>query len=222
MNKLWWIRGANKLHTRPEHQQILSFMHQANYEAEKVVYSYHLPGDVVYLIQKGTIALHQSTPAQTRRHLLDLGPGDFFGSLHLLEIGIPQGIAIASEDCILQVLRKSGLEQWVKYFPEIESQWIEALQQDFQPEFKNLNTRYLRLIYCRLCRLLLHFLDHPAYQIKGKAMSFHAEPRELANLLGTHRQVIHKCLEILEKKQIIQKNNYELTLKNRLALEQEC
>lgn len=221
MNKLWWIEAERFQSQLPERARLLQFMHAARYDAEKVVYSSSLPGDVIYLIQQGSVGLYQNLPDQTRRFLTGLGPGDLFGSLSLVEAGYKEGLVIAQQPTLMLVLRKKSFEQLMKYFPSLGAQLIECLQHEQERQQQLRSQLNARQSYHRLCRLLLHFLDHPAYQVEGRAIRMQADTRELASLLGSRPEVVSQCLEQLEARQIISRQQQELTLRDRKALEQE-
>lgn len=224
MSKLWWI-DAESFQTQfpaDERHRVIQLMHTARYEAEKTVYSSALPGDVIYLVQQGCLELFQTTPAQTRRTLARLGQGDLFGSLGLVEYGYKEGLAITLEPTTMLVLRKSSFEQLMKYAPAAGARLVEFLQEQVEAQVKVLNKRSSRQIYRRLCRLLLHFLDHPAYIIDEKPVRMQSDVRELASLLGTRPDVVATCLEQLEAKGIIEKHHHDLRLKDRKRLEAEA
>lgn len=224
MSKLWWI-DAETFQTQfsaNERHRVQQLMHIARYEADKAVYSSSLPGDVIYLVQAGGLELFQTTPAQTRRPLARLGQGDLFGSLGLVEHGYKEGLAITREPTTMLVLRKGSFEQLMKHFPATGANLVEFLQQEVESQVTELNKRSARQIYRRLCRLLLHFLDHPAYQIDGKPIRMHSDIRELAGLLGTRPDVVASCLERLEQQGIVEKHHHDLRLKDRARLEAEA
>lgn len=224
MNKLWWIDSADLQAHVPvdEQHKLLQMMHATRYEAGKAIYACSLPGDVIYLIQQGRVALYQNTPAQTRRELASLGRGDMFGTMSLVEDGYKAGCAVCTEPAVIQVLRKSGLEQLMKHFPATGAMLVEFLQENLTAQAKERNRHSVKNVYRRLCRLLLHFLDHPAYLVADKPIRMREDPRELASLLGARPDVIETCLERLEKAGIIARHHHELRLKDRKRLEMEA
>lgn len=223
MNKLWWISAeAFQAHVpAAEQHKLLQMMHSSRYEAGKTIYASSLPGDVIYLIQQGEVQLVQTTPAQTRRELARLGRGDLFGSMSLIENGFKEGSAICSETAVILVMRKSGLEQLLKYFPATSAQLVEFLQQNLAEQSRELLRRSFRHVYRRLCRLLLHFLDQPAYVVDAKPIRMRADLRELSGLLAARPDVIEACLERLEAEGIISRQQHELRLRDRARLQVE-
>ncbi|MEZ0369390.1 MAG: Crp/Fnr family transcriptional regulator [Candidatus Sericytochromatia bacterium] len=223
MNKLWWI-GAEAFQSgipAPERHRLLQLMHLTRYDEKKVIYSCSLPGDVIYLIQQGSVILYQNTPAQTRRELVQLGSGELFGSLGLLEEGFKEGLAISCEPTIMLVLRKGAFEQLMKYFPTTGAHLVEFLQRELAAQRLERNRRHTPHVYRRLCRLLLHFLDHPAYVVGDKPVRMHEDCRELATLLGSRPDVVSDCLSRLEAAGILSRHHHELHLKDRGRLEKE-
>lgn len=224
MNKLWWT-GAEAFQSNlpaSERHRVMHLMQLTRFPADKVVYSSALPGDVIYLVQEGRVQLLQNTPAQTRRPLTELSRGDVFGSLGLVEGGFRDSLALTIEPTSMLVLRKRNFEQLMKYFPATGAMLVEFLQQEIAAQMKQRSFRQQRHSYRRLCRLLLHFLDHPHYNIGGKAVRMHDDTRELAAQLGTRPDVLSQCLDRLVAAGIVERHHHELRLKDRARLEAEA
>ncbi|PKL79501.1 MAG: hypothetical protein CVV27_01790, partial [Candidatus Melainabacteria bacterium HGW-Melainabacteria-1] len=179
MNKLWHIPAATFQARMPltERHRLTQLMHLSRYEADKVVYSSSLPGDVIYLIQSGGVVLYQTTPDKTRRQLAVLGPGDLFGSLSLIEQGTRDGQAMTLEPTSMLVLRKSSFEQLMKYFSATGAHLVAFLQAELDVFSRDRKLRNARHAYARLCRLLLHFLDQPSYMVAEKPVRMQADAR---------------------------------------------
>jgi DNA-binding MarR family transcriptional regulator len=131
------------------------------------------------------------------------------------------GWAISSEATAMMVLRKGAFEQLMKYFPATGAQLVEFLQANLNAQAHERNRHSIGHVYRRLCRLLLHFLDHPAYVVGDKPIRMHEDVRELASQLGSRPDVISACLSQLESSGIISRQHHELRLKDRLRLQAE-
>lgn len=220
MNKLWWVSAeAFQSLERTDRHRMLQLMHPARYEANKVVYSSSLPGDVVYLLQQGRITLYQTTPTKTRRKLVSLQRGDIFGSVSMINSGFKYGLAQTETETRMLVLRKAPLEQLMKYFPSTGARLVEFFEAQQESLMQAENQRNARNTCRRLSRLLLHYLDHPAYQLNGQYPAFVADAKELALQLGSRPEVIQLCLADLEKQGLIACREQYLELRDRAGLE---
>lgn len=220
MTKLWWAHASvfQGLESNDRHR-LQQLMHLARYDTDKVVYSSSLPGDVLYLIQKGSVRLFQQTPNQSRRALCELFQGDLFGSLSLIQSGYKNGLALTQSPTQMLVLRKNAFEQLMKYYPSLGARLIEGLEENQNQQMSaQLETRHT----CqRLCRLLLHYLDNPDYQVDGQQSDFPLDLRELARHLGCERKAVSLCLAKLEQRGVIQQSAQSLHLCDRQALLKE-
>lgn len=223
MSKVWWVPAEPfqaGLHESDRHR-LLQLMHPTRYEAGKVIYSSALPGDVIYWIQQGQVDLFQNTPVQTRRLLCELDHGALFGSLGLVEAGYKNALALTTEPCTLLVLRKNALEQLMRYFPDTAARLVELLQREQQHLVQARIKANAKKSYRRLCRLLSHFLNQPAYVIAGEPLRFLADPRELSEQLGCRPESVTLCLNYLEERGIISRQGQALQLCDRAALLRE-
>jgi len=219
MSKLWWLKAQafQSLSSRDRHR-MLQLMHAARYDAQKVVYSSSLPGDVIYLVQQGQVTLYHQTPVKTRRKLVGLEAGDLFGCLGLVDEGYKPALAMTETHTQMLVLRKGPFEQLMKYFPETGARIVEHLQQE---QHKTMNVRYqlnAKHTGQRLHRLLLHYLDNPAYVIDGQSLPFALDTKQLANQLGCRQEVVTICLSELEAQGLIACESEQIQLLNRQGL----
>lgn len=223
MSKVWWV-PAEPFQvglSEGDRHRLLQLMHPTRYEAGKVIYSSALPGDVIYWIQQGQVELFQTTPVQTRRLLCKLDHGALFGSLGLVEAGYKNALALTTEACTLLVLRKNALEQLMRYFPDTAARVVELLQQEQQQLVQVRIKANAKKTYRRLCRLLSHFLDQPAYVVGGEALRFSADPRELSEQLACRPEAVTLCLNYLEERGMISRQGQVVQLRDRAALLRE-
>ena len=204
MSKLWWVQ-TEELETlaRADLHRLQQFMHRARYDANKVVYSSSLPGDVVYLIQQGQVSLFQETSGGARRKLTQLRRGDLFGSLSLVESGYKQGQVFTDSAVVMLVLRKKSFEQLMKFYPGTGARLVAFFVEQQIQHMKSRDLKIARYASQRLLRLLKHYLDNPAYQVNQEPVPFPINLRELADLLACRTDVIQLCLDNLQSEGII-------------------
>lgn len=222
MSKIWWLQHADfQALAEQDRHRLLQLMHEARYEADKTVYSCTLPGDVIYLIQQGRVNLYQQTPADTRRKLVGLGPGDLFGSLGLMEEGYKKGFAVTLTETRMLVLRRQAFERLMTFYPETGARVIGHFQKTHH-DVLDLHTRLnARHTATRLYRLLLHHLENPAYTLGGQALPFPLDTRLMGEQLGCRPEVVQVCLRELSEQGLIRCEDEQIELLNRAALKKK-
>ncbi len=198
MSKLWWVR-TDKLQTvaNADLHRLQQFMHRARYDANKVVYSSSLPGDVIYLLQQGQVTLFQETSGGARRKLTQLSQGDLFGSLGLVESGYKQGQVFTDSSAVMFVLRKKSFEQLMKFYPGTGARLVAFFVEQQVQHMQQRDIKIARYASQRLLRLLQHYLNNPAYQFNDQPVPFQINLRELADLLACRSDVVQICLNNL-------------------------
>lgn len=203
-NRLWWIHREDLAPVSGEDLKSLQgAMHTAHYAEGKTVYSFALPGDVMYLVQRGTLRISEQTPAGFWRTIDTLRPGAFFGSLSLIEEGLKKGRVVCEDEVTLLVMRKGSFEKLMRFFPDTGVRWVSFLE-NYQHQHMHQNSqKSLSRLTRRLWRLLNHYLDHPAYQIEGENLPVTCDLKALALQLAAPPHVIEEALQQLEAQQRI-------------------
>lgn len=198
-NRLWWVHREDltKLSTE-DLQSLQGAMHTAHYAEDKTVYSSALPGDVMYLVQRGTLTISEQTPAGFWRDIDTLEAGAFFGSLSLVEEGIKKGRVVCNEPVTLLVMRKGAFEKLMRFFPDTGVHWVSFLEKHQYRHMQASAQTSLHHVTQRLWRLLRHYLNQPSYQINQENPPFTCDLKALSQQLAAPPHVIEKALQVLE------------------------
>jgi CRP/FNR family transcriptional regulator, cyclic AMP receptor protein len=82
--------------TRRELNSVIRILHEREYEAEEIIFRENEPGMGMYIIEKGKVAIVSES---AKLQLTELGSGDFFGEIALLDAAPRSASAIAREKC---------------------------------------------------------------------------------------------------------------------------
>lgn len=207
-NRLWWIhRDELSPVSMEDLKSLQGSMHTAHYGEGKTVYSYALPGDVMYLVQRGSLTVSEQTPAGFWRMIDTLTPGDFFGSLSLIEEGLKKGRVVASEEVSLLVMRKGAFEKMMRFFPDTGVRWVSFLERYQQGHIMQDSKKSVHHLTQRLWRLLQHYLEHPAYRMDGEDLAFTCDLKALSLQLAAPPHVIEEALQQLEAQKKIHRED---------------
>jgi len=114
--------------------------------------------------------------------------------------------AIAEEDSALLLLPSQHLLRWVKDFPEINL----LFYQQYDMRYTELISNIQDLLYHKLDKRLLDYLEEKV-RISGKN-PVKISHREIANDLGTAREVISRLLKRYEKQKILKQHHDSIEL----------
>ncbi len=207
-SRLWWVHREDLASvSNDDLKSLQGAMHTAHYEKEKTVYSSALPGDVMYLVQRGTLTISEQTPAGFWRAIDTLKAGAFFGSLSLVEEGIKKGRVVCNETVTLLVMRKGAFEKLMRFFPDTGVRWVSFLEEHQHSHMQRDAETSLHHVTQRLWRLLKHYLNHPAYQVANENLSFTCDLKALAQQLAAPPHVIEKALQVLEEQKQIHRED---------------
>ncbi len=117
---LAFFRGVSLFHglrTR-DLGRVMQALQKRAYHAGEVLFAEGQPGKAVYIIQSGKVRLTRGT-AKGERNLAELGTGQIFGEMALLENEPRTAGAIMIEDGDIYLLYTATLESLIKVYPSI-------------------------------------------------------------------------------------------------------
>jgi len=80
-----------------------------------VIFTEGEPGEELYLIVKGKVQIAREWPMGGQETLAELGPGDAFGEMAILDEGLRRSAtARAGEDCTLLVLKRKSFQDLLR------------------------------------------------------------------------------------------------------------
>lgn len=124
---------------------LLKLIHYRAYTANEYIFMQKDPGIGLYLIIKGEVLITEETEDGERFDLANLGRGDFFGELALLDEETRSASAIALKDSQLAVLFKPDLDEFVETHPKEGIKILRGMSQIIATRLRNLNHDYLSL-----------------------------------------------------------------------------
>jgi signal transduction histidine kinase len=77
------------------------------------------PGDCLYIVLRGQVAVGKATAAGRQQVLVTFGPGEYFGEMSVIDAQPRSAQATAAEDSTLRKLRRADLDQLLTIDPQI-------------------------------------------------------------------------------------------------------
>lgn len=116
--------------------QLAQIAEQAEFPAEHVIFHKDDPGDVLYLIMRGRVAVRDG-----QREIATLGPKEFFGELAVLDDEPRSAGAVCLEDASLLSIAEADLEELMERRPAIAREIIRVLTRRLRTSTKQLADR---------------------------------------------------------------------------------
>ena len=141
------------------------------------------PGEVVFLLKHGRVALFRLTPEGRKLTVATLGAGTCFGEMGLLGQGMYGCYAEAASDCLLCVMSRSDPQTVVRRNPEVGPRLREVIGGWLLEREAELESLAFRGVPARLAGLLVREAD--AYgTLTGRSQ------QELAERPGTYQETV--------------------------------
>ena len=174
-------------------------------------------GSDMYIIETGTIAILRQ--ARGDAPLAELGPGDFFGELALLDDAPRSATAEALEATETWTLHR---EEFINYLTDNPDFALHVLQ-TLARHIRRLNTQLADIFFLdlpgRLARTLLHLAEqYGTYTTDGTIINLSLTQTDLAEMTGSTRVSVNKALGRFRRAGWIRVAGRQVTLLDREAL----
>ena len=178
------------------------------------IFAMGTPGNSMIAIAQGSVRITVQTPTARDMVLADLNEGDVFGEIAMLDGKERSADAKALTNCTLVVLERSIIMRTMAENPELPLHLINTLcARVRRSDERMLDLAFLQLP-SRLAKTLLRLSDGPPVQ---KKLSL--SQSELADMLGSSRENVNRCLRKWQNDGIIKMHNGWLILQDRDTIE---
>lgn len=128
-----------------ELRQISAIVHRREYQGGEFIFYQGDPGLGMYVIEEGTIAIVVIDEKQQQKELTQLGEGDFFGELALLDEGPRSACAISRTPCKLIGFFRPDLFEVIRKYPELGLKIVLKLAEMVGERLRATDTEIMRL-----------------------------------------------------------------------------
>lgn len=148
------------------------------------------PGSSMMLVRSGNVRISYPTPDGHAFLLAELGPGDVFGEIALLDGGNRSADATAATDCTLLVFERRD------FLPMLEASWrlTEAVLKVVCERLRKADAHIADLAFSELPVRLAKALLARA-RVDGLGVSHVLDSQStLASMVGSSREAVNRCL----------------------------
>ena len=170
-------------------------------------------GDLVFVVQTGTIKITRVNDEGKEVILALLGPGEIFGELAILDGEARSANALAQEDCQLWAINKEDFLEMLKSNFSVSYNLLCELAKRLRKSDQQIEALSLSDAEHRIGVSLLNLAEDMGVIRKGKVTIQNLPfQQDIANMAGTSRETVSRVLKILENKSMISKTGHTLII----------
>ncbi len=189
------------------------FFKPRNYLKNSMIILEEEYGDLVFVVQKGTIKITRVNDEGKEVILALLGPGEIFGELAILDGEARSANALAQENCQLLAINKEDFLEILKNKFSVSFNLMCELAKRLRKSDQQIEALSLSDAEHRIGVSLLNLAEDMGVIRKGKVTIQNLPfQQDIANMAGTSRETVSRVLKILENKSMISKVGHTLVI----------
>lgn len=199
--------------TDDECKSLQKFFKPRNYLKNSMIILEEEYGDLVFVVQKGTIKITRVNDEGKEVILALLGPGEIFGELAILDGEARSANALAQENCQLLAINKEDFLEILKNNFSVSFNLMCELAKRLRKSDQQIEALSLSDAEHRIGVSLLNLAEDMGVIRKGKVTIQNLPfQQDIANMAGTSRETVSRVLKILENKSMISKVGHTLII----------
>ena len=187
--------------------------HRRRHTAGEVIFRIGSPGQSMMAVLAGTVRISAPSADGKEIVLADLGSGEVFGEMALLDGRERSADAAALTNCDLLVLERRDMLGVLERHPEVAIKLLEVLCERLRRTDQQIGEIAFLGLPTRLAKALVR-LAAGAPQAK-----LAVSQRELGTMIGSTRESVNRCLREWHRRGVIQLEEGWIIIRNMAALE---
>ncbi len=172
--------------------------------------------DFVYFVLSGMLKVLVSDEEGREVILSNLGPGEFFGEMGVLDDNPRSATVIASTPCELIVISKTDFKRCLAENFDVSLYIMRNLVKRLRNADRKIESLALMDVYGRVARLLLEMAEKDAegQQVVLRKIS----KQDIAKMIGASREMVSRVMKDLQLRGLIEEGNGRILLREQLSL----
>ena len=171
-----------------------------------VIFHQDQVGDALYIIEAGRVRMFRSAEDGQEITVDNLGPGDVFGEMALLDGQPRSASALTEEDSVTHTLSRPDFQDFLLKTPEMASALLELLSTRLRRQMHYAETLAFLDVQTRVRHKLLDLARQ--YGIKGEdgsiLINVDLTQGELATMVGATRERVNRALASLRSQGLVE------------------
>jgi CRP/FNR family transcriptional regulator len=160
-------------------------------------------GDACYIVRSGTCRVTREHPDGRAITLANLGPGDLFGELAMLDGDQRSASVETLTDAELLALPANDVRALLSRHPEITVKLITALTRRLRETNERVTRQSFQTVPSRIAGVLTQLVAEEAPREGSDGVTIRMRQADLAQLAGTSRESVSRFLAELERAGVV-------------------
>ncbi len=175
------------------------------FRKETMIFHQDQVGDALYIIESGRVRIFRSAEDGQEITVDNLGSGDVFGEMALLDGQPRSASALTEEDCVTYTLSRPDFQDFLTQSPGMASALLELLSTRLRNVMHYAETLAFLDVHARVRHVLLDLVRR--YGIKensGVLLNVELTQGELATMVGATRERVNRALASLRSQGLVE------------------
>lgn len=187
-----------------EREKICQKMRSRTFPNNTNVITFEMPGDVLYIIQEGTLKIKVDTADGKEVIIALLGAGEIVGELSLID-GVQRSADVfTQEDSTLLWMDRRSFEEMLDSIPQLSRNLLRALTRRVRLSTEQIQALGTLDVPGKVARQLLVFADQYGKETaQGTVIPMRLTQTDLAGMVGASRERVNQAFVNLRKRKLI-------------------
>ncbi|MEX6505771.1 Crp/Fnr family transcriptional regulator [Jiella sp. M17.18] len=202
-----------------DRRELASYAYCKSYRAGEPIFLMGSAGQSMMAIVAGSVRISVVTPNAREIVLADLSKGEVFGEMALIDGGERSALATALTNTTLLVLDRRDVFALLERQPKSALKLLELLCKRLRQSDERMTELAFLDVPSRLARTLIRAIDSPGCPVCAQGAKLSFSQSELANMIGSSRENVNRCLKAWQRRGVIDMKNGWLIIPDRAALQ---
>lgn len=171
----------------------------------ETIFSKETRGDALFVVMKGIVKIFSMSEQGKSKTFAYLEPPDFFGEMALLEKSERSAGAVAVSASTLLTIRRQDFQKLVTARPQLTLALLRTLCGRLRRADKDIEAMSFNSVLGRVARIVLDLAKRHGKQTpKGLRIHLELSHQELAEMVGTAREMVTRILNRFVRTQCLQ------------------
>jgi CRP/FNR family transcriptional regulator, cyclic AMP receptor protein len=169
-------------------------------------------GDACYIVRSGSCRVTREHPDGRAITLANLGPGDLFGELAMLDGNQRSASVEALTDAELLALPAGDVRALLARHPEITVKLVVALTRRLRETNERVTRQSFQTVPSRIAGVLFQLVAEETGSKRGDGVTIRMRQADLAQLAGTSRESVSRFMAELERAGVVRSGRGRVTV----------
>jgi CRP/FNR family transcriptional regulator len=182
----------------------------------QILFSEGDPAEAMYGVQSGQVKILKLSPDGREQVLRVMGPGECFNEVPVFDEGPNPANAQALEPAVLWGIRRTDMRRLVEEHPAVAIGFLKVFAKKLRFFTQKVEDLSFRSVTSRVAKLLLELAEDDGRGNLRLKQQF--TQQELANVVGTAREMIGRAFKVLEKEGAIKLTRHRVVIVSKTTL----